>query len=307
MAELHVHLRHEVAAFDFRISDVAPLSPILDIVWHDATESFIAGLVTADYVATWDFESGWYDQSPRLKGVFTPAAGFDWVAHDPRGLVSVHHGTFHGPLMAESLIGAILFVNRRIPAVLANEAARGWDRDFQASGSMLRNQRAVIVGYGSIGRDCARLLRAFGMTTYGVQRSVAHGSDEVGAILVRPDELPRVLGEAEHVICLLPGIPDTDGYFTPELFSSCRGAHFYNFGRGNVVSESVLASALDAGHLTSAVLDVTEPEPLPATSALWADPRVLVMPHSSAIYQEYRPLYIEELSCLLPRLIAGTS
>ena len=207
MSELHVLLRHEVAAFDFQPDDVVPLERYASVVWHNSADSFVGGLAAADYVATWDFDAGWYERAPALRAVMTPAAGFDWVAHDPRDKVQVHHGSFHGPMMAESLLGMMLHVNRRIPEVVANEAARAWDRDFQANCRMLRNQSAVIVGYGSIGRDCARLLRALGMTVYGVQRTHKAGQDEVGTTLVHESDLTRALASAEHVICLLPGHP----------------------------------------------------------------------------------------------------
>ena len=309
MAQLHTFLRHEVIAFDFGADVLEPLAGLDDVelVCHDTHASLLAGLADARWVATWDFESAWYARAPRLEGVFTPAAGFDWVANDPQGRVPVHHGAFHGPMLAESLVGAMLHVNRRMSEVLANEAARAWERDFQADGAMLRNQVAVIVGYGSIGAHCARLLSAFGMEVIGVQRSRSESVDEFGATLVRESELPSVLGRADHVICLLPGIPATDGYFSPEVLAHCRGAHFYNFGRGNAVTEAALVTALDAGHLTSAVLDVTEVEPLPYESGLWSDPRVLVMPHSSCIYREYRALYVAELLDALPKLSLGTA
>ena len=305
MGQLHSYLRHEVRGFDFRADDLAPLAGLDDVqlVCHDTHESLVAGLAEAEWVVTWDFEADWYARAPGLRGVLTPAAGFDWVADDPTGRVPVHHGAFHGPMLAESLVGAMLHVNRMMPRVLANEAVRGWDRDFQADGALLGNQRAAIVGYGAIGRHCARLLRAFGMDVLGVQRSRPAGVDDVGAQLVPEADLADALSRAHHVVCLLPGVPETDRYFSRDLLANCRGAHFYNFGRGNAVAEADLTAALDQGQLASAVLDVTEVEPLPQESGLWTDPRVLVMPHSSCIYREYRPLYVVELMELLPRLM----
>ena len=297
--QVHTFLRHEVEAFDFRAAHLAPLAQLagLRLVRHDTRESFIDALGSADAVITWTFEAEWYHLADKLSGVYTPAAGFDWVMPDPRGQVRVTHGKFHGPMLAESLLGSILFLNRRMPLVLLNAARRQWDRDLQADARLLRNQCCVILGYGAIGAHCAKLLRAMGAEVLGIQRNHRSGEDPVGgATWVHADQLEQALGRADHLVCLLPGVAATDGYLNLARLAALKpGAYIYNFGRGNALVETDLVAALGKGYVGGAVLDVTRVEPLPPGSPLWSDSRVLVMPHTSCVYTEYRPLYVSEL------------
>ncbi|MDG2308838.1 MAG: NAD(P)-dependent oxidoreductase [Candidatus Binatia bacterium] len=271
--------------------------PGLEIVHHATPADLKAALPEMELVDTWGFSPRWYERAPKLRAVITPAAGRDWVADDPSGHVPVHPGTFHGPLIAESMLSFMLHFNRRVPQMLENERRREWDRNIQFPSALLRNQHAVIVGYGSIGRHCAKLLTAIGMTVAGCQRTHASGVDaESGARYCSPADLPQELARADHVVLLLPGGDATNGYLSRELLGSVkRGARVYNFGRGTTSLETDLLWALEEGILSGAGLDVTEVEPLPAESPLWEHPAVFVQPHSSCVYDEYRPLHVVEL------------
>ncbi len=284
----------------FEERDFAPVRaayPELEIVHHETPQELKAALPHADFVDTWGIRPHWYERAPNLRAVFTPAAGRDWVAVDPSGRVPIHMGTFHGPLIAESMLGFILHFNRRIPQMLENEKHRQWDRNIQFPGALLRNQHAIIVGYGAIGRHCAKLLAAVGMSVAACQRSHLSGTDsESGARYCRPTDLPAEFARADHVVLLLPGGEETRGFLSRELLTHMKpGAYVYNFGRGTTSLEDDLLWALGEGKIAGVGLDVTEAEPLGADSKLWAHPQVFVHPHSSCVYDEYRPLHVEEL------------
>ncbi|MCP4007469.1 MAG: D-2-hydroxyacid dehydrogenase [bacterium] len=298
---LDVCLRSPIRAFDFSEADLAPLRsafPALELVIHERVRDLIAALPESELIVTWMLRADAFAKAPALRAVFTPSAGNDWVAEDPAGRVPTHYGTFHGGMMAESLLGLMQHFNRRIGAMLDNETRRDWDRNLQFPGRMLRNQHAVIIGYGQIGRECARLLGALGMSVSGVQRSHSAGIDPAsGASYCGLDELDSQLARADHVVLLLPGGDATRGFMNRERLSKMRaGAFIYNFGRGTVLPEADLLEALNEGTLAGAGLDVTEIEPLPADSPLWSHPQVFVMPHSSCVYEEYRALHVEELT-----------
>ena len=96
-------------------------------------------------------------------------------------------------------------------------------------------------------------------------------------------ELPAFLQRSQVLICLLPDTPATRGILNAQLFAQLpRGAQLINAGRGTQVVDSDLLAALDSGQLDSALLDVVEPEPLPATSALWAHSHIILTPHIAA-------------------------
>lgn len=297
---LHVCLGSDTAAFDFHPEDFAPLQrahPGLPLVFHESPRALAEALPEMELVTTWTFRSEWYARAPRLRLVMTPAAGDDWARTDPAGRVPLRYGTFHGEMIAESLLGMMFHFNRRIPAMLENERRREWDRDLQFPGRLLSRQRALLVGYGHIGRACARLLRGIGLEVVGCRRRFDAPHDpETGARLVRPEALEAELARADHVVLLLPGGEATAGFLDRACLGALkRGACVYNFGRGTTLREADLLWALDEGLVEGAGLDVTDPEPLPAESRLWTHPRVFVQPHSSCVYAEYRSLHVAEL------------
>jgi D-2-hydroxyacid dehydrogenase (NADP+) len=277
------------------------LYPQHELVVASDEPAFLQQLADAGAALVWRFSAAWYERAPALRFVATPAAGREKVQPDPSGRVRTVHGSFHGKIMAESLLGMLLFFTRRLDLAVADQRARRYEREQYAITRRLCGQNALIVGYGALGRECARLLKAVGLWVVGVKRTpdVDPGpADSVQAL----GELPRLLAEADHVIATLPADTGTDHVFDDAAFAAMRpGAGFYNLGRGNAVDEPALLRALSSGALGHAFLDVFEREPLPADSPLWDAPNLALTPHASAISAEYLDLWIEELG---PRLTA---
>ena len=115
--------------------------------------------------------------------------------------------------------------------------------------------------------------------------------------------LPGLLSDADHVVMLLPGGDATDRFMNRDRLSRMKpGGFIYNFGRGNALIAQDLIPELE--HLGGAFLDVTEEEPLSPESPLWTHEKVFVTPHSSAIFEDYRRLFIEEVCTRLDALQA---
>ena len=146
----------------------------------------------------------------------------------------------------------------------------------------VRGSRAVVVGTGDIGSSIARLFTALGAEVHGVSRS-GGGDGAVFESLSKVSELPRLVTDADWLIVTVPLTSETRGLVGREVLSACRGAVLINTGRGEVVDESLLPEALDAGWLAGAALDVFRVEPLPADSLLWDDHRVMISPHMSGL------------------------
>ncbi|HSH43427.1 MAG TPA: D-2-hydroxyacid dehydrogenase [Arenicellales bacterium] len=296
--QLHACLNSDVAAFDFRYGDLEPIvaaCPGVSLHVHENHESLLEEAACADVLLTWEFRQSWYARFPRLRKIFTPAAGRDWVAADPRGRVEVIHGTFHGRLLGESLLGAILYMNRRMPAMRRNFERREWDRNIQKDCRLLANQTVLILGLGHIGSECARILQPLGPRIIGIKRNPANTLLPLEGIEVRPvSELESTLPEADHIAVVLPGDAGTDRILDAHRLHLCKpGACVYNFGRGNAVASDDLVAA--AGHIGGAFLDVTDEEPLPPDSPLWSLDNIMITPHSSCIYREYREAFVAEV------------
>ncbi len=296
LMELHTCLWNEVDVFDFEDDDFLPLSiqfPELRIRSHRSVEDFLAVADQADLLLTWDFEEGWYQACPRLKTIYTPAAGSDWVSPDPNEGVTLIQGAFHGLILAESVLGALLYMNRRMPDMMRNHRDRSWDRNLQRNTRILGNQNVLIVGLGNIGTACAKLIQSTGAKVIGLRRKPAK-ADTDGIETRSIDELENLLPWADHVILLLPGSTGTDHFMDPNLLRQMKkGSYIYNFGRGNALATADLLPSLD--NLGGAFLDVTDEEPLPDESPLWHHDKVMITPHSSCVCREYKPLFLDEI------------
>ena len=296
---LLIHLHNSIDAFSLQprhVDLIGELLPDMRITVAEGTNDFLEKLPEADGALAWVFKADWYENAPKLKALFTPAAGHDWVAVDPSGRVKTFYGSFHGRIMRESLLSMVLYFNRHIGKSLADQKNRIWGRLGYSDCVALFNQRVLIVGFGSLGQSMAELLKAFGARIAAVKRDISgfEGDPDVDRV-ISFDRIEEELPYADHVVIVLPGGAETDGIFTARHFNAMKpGAYLYNLGRGNCYSEEDLLDALRNGPLAGAGLDVFSEEPLPPTSPLWEQPNVLITPHSSAISREYIDLFIHE-------------
>ncbi|MDD2309948.1 MAG: NAD(P)-dependent oxidoreductase [Desulfuromonadaceae bacterium] len=299
ISNLLIHLHNSVDAFSLKqrhLHLIGELLPDTRISVAEGNRDFLEKLPEADCVLTWVFKSAWYADAPKLKVLFTPAAGHDWVDADPAGRVRTFYGSFHGRIMRESLLSMILYFNRRIGKSLADQKKRIWGRFGYNDCAALFSQRVLIVGFGALGQSMAELLKAFGASITAVKRNTEgfEGHPDVDRI-VTFDRLEGELPDADHVVFVLPGGAETDAIFTARHFNAMKpGAYLYNLGRGNCYREEDLLIALKDGPLAGAGLDVFVEEPLAPRSLLWEQPDVLITPHSSAISREYIDLFIQE-------------
>ena len=207
----------------------------------------------------------------RLRVVQALSAGVDWIAgRVPDGVVVCNaRGVYDGPL-AEWVVGAILAMERgllRARDAQAEGAWRGFLPPREVAGS-----RVVILGHGSIGAAVAARVRPFGAEVVGVGRTSHDG-------LRGLRELDAVLLDADVLVNLLPLTRATIGLVDGRLLGRLPdGALVVNAGRGRTTVMPALVAELVTGRLR-AVLDVTDPEPLPPGHPLWALPNVLVTPH----------------------------
>lgn len=239
---------------------------------------------------------------PRLRWIQMASAGLDAFIHnDPwgRGITLTNGSGIHAVHMAEYVLGAVMLWAQRLEARLANRVTRHWDREFASEhlrGRRLRGRTVAIVGYGSLGREVARVLDALGMRIFAIKADpsvlVDRGwrepgtGDPDGVIpehIAGPDQLAAVVAEADVVVLTLPATPRTMGMVDRAALTAMRPhALLVNVGRGGLVDQDALIELLATRRIGGAVLDVTTPEPLPPDGPLWGLPDTLVTPHLSA-------------------------
>lgn len=242
-----------------------------------------------------------------LKWIQLFAAGTEIIDFDEvtrRGIVVTNARGVASPNIAEHVLAMILHFNRRLGTLVRAQIGREWIAKNTFDYPELDGQTLLVVGSGSIGSEIAKRARALGMRTLGISQSgQATGDFEKVVPVVARD---AILGEADHVVACVPGIPATAAMFDARWFAAMkRGAHFYNVGRGTTVDEQALMDALDSGQLAGAGLDVTGAEPLPADHPLWARANVLLTQHKAMNSAHYWKRLTELFADNLGRFLAG--
>ena len=198
----------------------------------------------------------------------------DWL---PPGSLLTNSRGIHAAKAGEYGLMALLMLNQRIPAYVANQARHHWQGQLTAE---ITGKTALIVGTGGLGAAVARCARQMRIRTIGISRSGApvEGFDQVAGASCLDDYLP----DADFVVLACPLTDATRDLFDGvRLATMKRGAGLVNMARAAVVDYPALAAALRSGALSGAVVDVFSPEPLPADAPWWDVPNLIMTPHVS--------------------------
>lgn len=235
------------------------------------------------YMLTWQVPDDIRTAYPNLQVIFSLGAGADqFVMSDVPDGVPVVRLIDDGltGMMQEYVTMAVLALHRDLPGYLDNQRRQVWERVTVPP--LTRDRRIGVMGLGELGQGALRALAPFGFALSGWARSphtidgvkTFHGAEGLGAFLAQTDIL----------ICLLPLTDATRGILNRDLFNSLPDdAALVHVGRGQQLDHDALIEALENGKLRAAVIDVTEPEPLPVDHPFWRDPRILLTPHIACI------------------------
>jgi glyoxylate/hydroxypyruvate reductase A len=237
-----------------------------------------------DYAMSFRPPPGVLKTLPRLKVVFSLAAGVDGFLLDPDyprhvPLVRFVDATLSDQ-MAEYVTMHVLIHHRLQRMFDAAQQKRKWAQTILSRAT--QDTHVGIMGLGEIGTVAAGRLHDFGFAVSGWSR----GAKNLAGVrsFSGDGELPQFLGQSHILVCLLPLTSKTKGILNATTFAMLpKDAYVINVARGGHLIEPDLIAALDSGHLAGATLDVFETEPLPETSPLWRNPKITVTPHIAAI------------------------
>lgn len=251
-----------------------------DIDFVDPSQPYDPGAIR--YLAAWSPSAELIASLPNLEILFSIGAGIDQF--DMRALPAhirvvrmIEPGIAAG--MVEYATMAVLALHRNL--IDYREAQR--EGRWSPIGLVPAEERRVgVMGLGNLGQAVLRGLGPFGFPLSGWSRSPR----DIEGVMCHAGEaaLPTFLSQCDIVICLLPLTEETRGILCRDTLSRLpRGAAVINAGRGGHLVEQDMLSLLDEGHLSGAVLDVADPEPLPADHPFWAHPRVMLTPHVASM------------------------
>ena len=259
-----------------------PLPSDPEIAWYTGIDSCLAALPGAEVVwvhmsladANRVIQAG-----TDLKWMTTPGTGLDGL---DLGLLKERHvaltnGSGIGAIpISEYVVMGLLAGLKGLRDMVHAQDRREWLERPPALAEMY-GKRAMVYGYGGIGRSIAERLRAFGVNVTGVRRNPG---GEAGVIAA--EDWEARLPETDLLILSVPLTAATSVLVGKDQLAALpKGAWIVNIARGGLIDQMALIAALKSGHLGGAYLDVTDPEPLPAESELWSLPNVILTPHAS--------------------------
>ncbi|OWK31952.1 D-2-hydroxyacid dehydrogenase [Sphingomonas mucosissima] len=257
-----------------------------------------------------DADIAWVDMQPTrlteetlreagdgLKWVSTIYAGLDAFPLDvlrSRGATLTNGVGINAIAVAEYAVLGVLAAAKRLDEVIRAQDRAEWLRD--APGKIeLADTKAIVIGYGAIGRLIGDRLSAFGVEVTGVTRSGSNGT-------MTPDAWRARLGEFDWVVLAAPSTGETKSMIgEAELAAMKPGAWLINIARGDMIDDDALLEALRGGKLGGAFLDPTNPEPLPADHPLWSAPNCMISMHLSGrsqtkMFQRAAALFLRNLA-----------
>ncbi|PRD43598.1 glyoxylate/hydroxypyruvate reductase A [Phyllobacterium phragmitis] len=219
-----------------------------------------------------------------LEVMFCTSAGIDQISFDSlpttvKLVRMVEDGIIR--MMQEYVTLSVLMLHRNFIQYGHHQKQALWQSIPQPQAT---KRRIGILGLGVLAQAVIERLTPFGFPISSWSRSA---KTIPGVACLSGDEgFSQLISTSDILICLLPLTDETAGLLDAELFSQMpKGASLVHVGRGGQLDHQALLEALDQDHLSAAILDVTEPEPLPSDHAVWSHPKITLTPHIASVTQ----------------------
>jgi phosphoglycerate dehydrogenase-like enzyme len=296
----------EAVAPGIRVTDASSIASAEKDGDTKAREKMDTLLATADILVGFVPQNNLFQRAPHVKWVQMLSAGVDsltgseiWQSDIPITGVS----GIHAAPIGEYVLMTMQMFAKQSPRGLRQQQKHDWKR---YTPRLLKAHTVGIIGLGHIGREIARLAKAFGMEVLAVDE--LRGTKPARNVdrMIPPDRLIELFKESDYVVSSVPLTPKTHNLIgKKQLKAMKKSAYLINISRGGIVDEDALVKALKDKRIAGAGLDVTAREPLPPDSPLWSLDNVILTPHVSGGQEDYIRLATALFCENLRRYIAG--
>lgn len=269
-------------------------------VWKDHIQD-------AEIIAGWKkgMEELFLKEELKLKWLQSWSAGVNSLPLEElarRNITLTGANGVHAYPISETIFALMLGLTRKIHTYVKNQQSKTWHHANM--GLEMHEKTIAIIGVGAIGKETAKIAKAFGMKVLGVRHS--GNPEEFVDEMYRANQLNVVLPQCDYVVVTLPLTKETYHLFgCPQFKQMKSSAFFINIGRGEIVVEEDLITVLQDGEIAGAGLDVFAKEPLNEDSPLWEMENVIITPHTSGSTEHYNRRVVENI--LIPNLQSYTS
>jgi phosphoglycerate dehydrogenase-like enzyme len=284
------------------IKQIEEIIPAWSIIVGKDREIWQEHIHDAEIIAGWKkgLEKDCLAPQSKLKWLQSWSAGVDSLpleSLEARNIIVTSANGVHAYPISETIFALMLSLTRKIHTYVRNQKEKKWHHSNMKL--EMHGKTVGIIGVGTIGKEAAKIAKAFGMKVLGVRHSGKQ--QEFVDEMHTTDQLDEVLPNCDYVVITLPLTKETHHLFGSKQFNLMKSSAFFiNIGRGEIVVEGDLISALQRGHIAGAGLDVFEQEPLAVDSPLWEMENVIITPHTSGSTEHYDQRVIENI--LIPNL-----
>lgn len=279
-----------------QIEAVKRLTPDWELITGRDASIWESHLHDAEIIVGWKKEmSQMFESTPKLSWLQSWSAGVNSMPLEKMkslGIKLTSANGVHAYPISETIFALMLGLTRKIHTYVSNQTTKSWN----PSGLNLEihGKTIGIIGVGAIGKETAKIAKAFGMTVLGIRHSGK--KEEFVDKMFSSQQLNEVLPQCDYVVVTLPLTEETFHLFGAKQFELMKqSAFFINIGRGPLVDEKELIAALKDKQIAGAGLDVFEKEPLNEQNPLWDMENVIITPHTAGATEHYAKRVIEDI------------
>ncbi|NLP53124.1 D-2-hydroxyacid dehydrogenase [Bacillus sp. RO1] len=282
---------------DAYTQQIKEIAPDFDVIIGKDKEIWEPHVNDAEIIVGWkkELENLSLDAGSHLKWIQSWSAGVNSMPLSKlseNGIILTSANGVHAFPISETIFALMLGLTRKIHTYVKQQQHKVW---HHAQMNLEIHEKTIgIIGVGEIGKETAKIAKAFRMKVLGVRHS-GKPTDYVDEMYAS-DRLHEVLPKCDYVVITLPLTKETEGMFGSEEFKRMKNSAFLiNIGRGEVIVENELVQALQEDVIAGAGLDVFIKEPLDENSPLWGMNNVIITPHTSGSTEHYSKRVIEDI------------